>query len=455
MKRLIGPFLILFVLLLSACGGGTGSGSGSNGGVGGGGQQGLTSGNNFIQCPSSTNTTAAAPESGQITLTVSGFTSTPAEDALVQQNLNNFTKLHPNIKINWQPIPGDYPTKMRANIASGNVPDVFYVQPQMGGEYTPAGKLLNLSPYMAKDNVPASNYYSSLMTPFTCKNGSVYGIPKDWNSLGVFYNKQMFQKAGVPFPSSNWTWTDMQNDAKKLTKPGNAATSVYGITLAPDPSREFAFLFAAGGTVLNSDGTQATFNSQQGVNALNFFSSFEKAGTSVIPTNVSAGWAGEAFGKQRAAMALEGGWLIPYMSSTYPNVQYDIAPVPTDQTTGKRADLIYTNAWGAYAGTKHPEAAWEVIKYMTGTNVQTSQLNAGFALPSLKSLANAPYFASHPGVKVMFDAAQYGYADYFGPHDDIIHSKVGTAIEQVFLGKADAQTALNQAAQQVDNELQV
>lgn len=263
----------------------------------------------------------------------------------------------------------------------------------------------------------------------------------------------MFQQAGVAFPSANWTWDDMRADAKKLTKPGNAATSQYGITLQPDTSRWGAFLFAAGGSVLNQDGTQAAFNTQAGINATNFYAGFEKDGSSVIPTNVSAGWPGEAFGKQRAAMALEGGWLIPYMAETYPNVDYDIAPIPSDPATGKRADLIYTNAWGAYSGTKHPEAAWEVIKYMTGTDVQTSQLNAGFALPSLKSLANAPYFASHPGVKVMFDAAQYGYADSYGAHDDIIHTKIKQALEKVLLGKADAKTALDDAAHQINNEL--
>ncbi|GAC1389079.1 MAG: ABC transporter substrate-binding protein [Ktedonobacteraceae bacterium] len=452
MRRLLGPLLILFVLALSACGGGN-SGGGSGGG--GGGTQGLAGGNNYIGCPSSTNTSAAAAESGNITLTVSGFTSTPAEDALVQSNLNKFTAAHPNIKINWAPIPGDYATKMRANIASGNVADVFYVTPQMGSQYTTSGKLLNLSPYMAKDNVKPDSYYSSLLTPFTCKNGNVYGLPKDWNSLGVFYNKKLFQAAGVAFPTANWTWDDMRADAKKLTKPGSAATSQYGITLNPDPSRWGAFLFAAGGSVLNKDGSQAAFNSQAGVNALNFYSSFQKDGSSVIPTNVSAGWPGEAFGKQRAAMALEGGWLIPYMAETYPGVDYDIAPVPSDPATGKRADLIYTNAWGAYGSTKHPEAAWELIKYMTGSDVQSSQLHAGFALPSLKSLANDSYFTSHPGVKVMFDAAQYGYADSFGPHDDVIHTKIGDAIEKVLLGKADPTSALNDAANQVNNELGV
>jgi len=456
MRRLIAPLtplLILFVLALSACGGSSDTTSGGSGG--GGGTQGLAGGNNYIACPSSTNTSAAAAETGTVTLTVSGFTSTPAEDALVQSNLNKFSAAHPNIKVNWAPIPGDYPTKMRANIASGNVADVFYVQPQMGSQYTTSGKLLNLSPYMAKDNVKPDTYYSSLLTPFTCKTGNVYGLPKDWNSLGVFYNKKLFQAAGVAFPSANWTWDDMRADAKKLTKAGNASTAQYGITLNPDPSRWGAFLFAAGGSVLNKDGSQATFNSPAGVNALNFYSGFQKDGSSVIPTNVSAGWPGEAFGKQRAAMALEGGWLIPYMKQTYPNVDYDIAPVPTDPTTGKRADLIYTNAWGAYGATKHPEAAWELIKYMTGTDVQASQLHAGFALPSVKSLANDPYFASNPGVKVMFDAAQYGYADSFGAHDDVIHTKIGDAIEKVLLGKAEPAAALNDAASQVNNELGV
>src|SRR5260370_37822092 len=90
--------------------------------------------------------------------------------------------------------------------------------------------------------------------------------------------------------------------------------------------------------------------------------------------------------------------------------------------TGTHADLSYTNAWSASSATKHPEAAWELIQYMTGAMVQESQLNAGFALPTLKSLANAPYFASHPDFKVLFDASAYTYADYYGSQDSAIHT---------------------------------
>src|SRR5436190_21238252 len=110
MKRLTTPFFMLFVVLLclsmSACGNtGGGSGGGGNGGNGGG-QQGLSGGNSYIACPSSGSTTAAAPESGNVTLTVSYAASSPAEDALVQQNLTAFEQAHPNIKINISPING-------------------------------------------------------------------------------------------------------------------------------------------------------------------------------------------------------------------------------------------------------------------------------------------------------------------------------------------------------------
>ena len=451
MRRQFVPVLVILLLLLAACGGGSSTSSNNNGGNA---QQGLTGGNAYNPCPSSPNTTAAAAESGSITLTVSGFSSSPAEDALVQQNLTNFTKLHPNIHINWSPIPGDYPTKMRANIASGTVPDVFYLTPDMSSEYIGANKVLNLSPYMARDNVSPGDYYASLLSPFTCKSGQIYGLPKDWNTLGIFYNKQMFQAAGLSAPDANWTWTDMQNDAQKLTKNPGTTQSVYGITLDNITSRWGAFLFANGGTVLNKDGTKAAFTDQAAIQSLQFYTSFQKNNTGTRPQNVGSTWSGDAFGKGRAAMAMEGGWLIPYLAQTYPNIQYGIAPLPV-APTGKRADLIYTNAWAAYSGTKHPDAAWQLIKYMTGSVVQTSQLHAGFALPTLKSLANDSYFTQNPGVKVMFDAASYGYADYYGPQDQAIHTDLDNAIEKVLLNKSDVPTALQEAASKVNSQLQV
>lgn len=427
---------LALVALLSACGGATGGSGGTGSGV-----QGAK--NALLKCPSGVNTSAASPESGNITLNVTGWSSSPAEDALVQQGFDNFTKKYPNIKVKWSPIPDAYDTKMRANVASGNVADVFYLQPGMAQQYIPSGKLLNLSPYLQRDNVAASTYYDSLMTPFDCADGTVFGIPKDWNTLGLVYNKAMLQQAGLSDPST-WSWSDLQSAAQKLTQ-GN----VKGIALPADASRMGAFLFANGGQMLASDGKSATFNNQAGVDATTYYTSFEKNKTGVTPKDIGAGWDGEAFGKQQVAMTLEGGWMIPFMTSTYPSVQYSIVPLPK-AANGQRGNLIFTNAWAAYSKTAHPDAAWKLIQYMTGQDYQTQVLHSGFALPTIKSLANDSYFNDHPDVKALASGADYGKADFYGAADAQVHSELASALESIMLGKSDVKPALDQAAQNVD-----
>ena len=76
-------------------------------------------------------------------------------------------------------------------------------------------------------------------------------------------------------------------------------------------------------------------------------------------------------------------------------------------------------------------------------------------LPTLKSLASAQYFTNHPGFKTLFDAASYGYADYYGPQDQAIHNTIATALQSVMLNKQTAQQALDDAAKKVNNQLQV
>lgn len=431
--------MLSLVVLLAACGGG-----GGNTGTGAGGKG---PANALNTCPKTTNTTAASSVSGKIHLTVAGWSSSPAEDALVQQALNQFMQQNPDISLTWQVIPGDYPTKMRANVASGNVPDVFYLQPGMAQEYIKAGKLLNLSPYMSRDNVPASDFYPSLMQPFDCADGTVFGIAKDWNSLGLFYNKTMFQQAGLGDPS-NWSWSDLTNAAQKLT-----AGNVHGIALPPDASRWGAFLFANGGQMLSSNGQQAAFNSAQGVSAATFYTSFQLNHTGVRPGDVGGTWDGDTFGEQKVAMTFEGGWMIPFMSQTFPNVQYGIAPVPM-APNGKRGNLLYTNAWSAYSGTKYPDAAWKLIQFLTGAGHQGDVLHDGFALPTIKSLANDSYFQQNPGVAVLQQGADYGHADFYGAADGEVHTELANALTAIMLGKSSVQDALNTAAQNVNNWIQ-
>jgi multiple sugar transport system substrate-binding protein len=448
MRRRFAPLFIFLLLILTTC-----SSNGTD--TGNGAQPRLGGASTVIGCPAHTNTTVAASQKGTVTLNVLGWSSSPAEDAIVQQNLNGFMRLHPNIKIKaWNPISTKYADAMHKLAAGNQMPDVFFMPPNLAPEFISKGELLNLSPYMARDKVQNSDYAAPLLAPFRCAGGQVYGIPKDWGTLGIFYNKDLFRKAGIPFPSDSWTWDDLRAIAKKLNSGGDSASSVHGISLTADSSRWLAFLFANGGSVLSNDGTHAAFNNSVGVDALNYYASFQRDdASSILPSAIGTAWSRDAFGRQRVAMVVEGSWLIPYLQANYPNTHYGIAPLPISPS-GRRANLIFTNAWSASSTTRYPDAAWELIQYMTGKTVQENVLKQGFALPSLVSLANNPYFKTHPGVKTLFAAQPYGIPDYYGPQDDFIHNRLDLAISSVLLGQASARVALDNAAQQVNKVLQ-
>ena len=441
------------VAILAACGGGGGGSGGNSGSTGPTGPKNAT-----VSCPSNVNTSAAAAEKGSVTLVVSTWGADPSEIKLDQDGFNSFTQKYPNIKIDYQPIPSNYDQKMQANVASGNVPDVFYVDQNMAQTYIPAGKLLNMSPYLKRDGINPSDYYPQLQHDFDCSDGTVFGIPKDFGTLGLVYNKTMFQKAGLNPPDSSWTWTDLQNAAQKLTTT-SGSSKVYGISTSADPARWMAFLYAAGGQVLSSDGKTAQFNSQAGVDSAKFWSSFRSAGTGVLPGDVGAGWNGDAFGNQKVAMTFEGGWMIPFMTESFPNVQYGIGPMPK-APNGKSSDLLFTNAWGAYSGTKHPDAAAKLVEWMTGQTIETNVLKAGFALPTIKSIVNTQSdwlnqnTPLSQNTKQLLDNAQNGVSWFYGPPQTEIVNDTTSALQAIMLNKADPKTQLDQAAQKVNTWIQ-
>ncbi len=447
MRRLI-PLFFIFVLFLTSCSGNTSFTPHSTVT-----QHTQSLGDSASSCPIPNKNLSPKPDApGPISLTVMGWSSTTAEDNLDKSLLADFQRLHPSIKLKWISANGDYAATMAFLSAQKKLPDVFFMRPDMAPSYISQQKLLDLSPYMQRDHVQANSYYPVLFTPFLC-NSTVYGIPKDWNTLGVFYNKTFFRQIGLPFPNPGWTWNTLRTAALKLTHLSPNGASHYGISLPALSSRWLAFLFANGGSVLNSDQTKSSFNTPAAVAALNFYSSMQlQDHSSILPGSLDASWSGEVFGRQQAAMVIEGGWLVPFLKENYSSVDYGIAPLPSGPQK-KRANLLFTNAWAASATTNYPEASWELIQYMTSSPVQTRVLHSGLALPSLASLANDSFIQQQLAIKTLFDALPYSTLDYYGLQDTFIHDHLDNAIQNVLIGKMSTQSALANAASQVDSTL--
>lgn len=448
MKRLI-PLLWIIGILLTSCSSNTGPATSFRSVV-------TSTSENMatIHCPTLANKTVVVPTAPvSASLTVAGWSSTSAEDALVSGLLADFQHLHPTIKIRWVSINSNYPDRMSFLTNTGHLPDAFFIRPDMAPAYISQQKLLDLSPYMQRDHVQMDAYYPSLFAPFVCDH-TVYGIPKDWGTLGIVYNKTLFRQAGLAFPDVNWTWNDLRAAARKLTHRAANGGAQYGISLPDSSERWLAFLFAAGGSVLNAAQNKAAFDSPEAVNALNFYSSMQlQDHSSILPGSLDATWSGQAFGGQQVAMVIEGGWLIPYAASNFPSIDYGIAPLPLGPLH-TRANLLFTNAWAASASTKYPEASWELIQYMTSAAVQSRVLHSGLAQPSLANFTHDPYIQQSPNIRTLFDARSYSILDYYGPQDTFIHNRLDIAIQNVLLGRMSAQEALANAAAQVDARLQ-
>src|SRR6266576_3893494 len=185
------------------------------------------------------------------TVTVSYFTFSAAPDHLntLKELIQIFEKKNPNIKISFQTAPySDYFTKLQTQIAGGQAPDTFELDYGSFYGYATSGSLLNLSKVAKTD--PTFNpgiYYPKAYSAFAVGK-TQFGLPESYSDVLLFYNKDLFRAAGVPFPTAKWTWKDELAAAKKLT---NASKGVYG-DFQPIQFYEFYKVLAQNGGVADA-----------------------------------------------------------------------------------------------------------------------------------------------------------------------------------------------------------
>ncbi|HEY7399096.1 MAG TPA: extracellular solute-binding protein, partial [Gaiellaceae bacterium] len=311
--------------------------------------------------------------SGNVVL--SGWGATPDELKLLKQVLRGFAKTYPNIHVDYQPITGDYVAAMLAKFAARKPADVFYIDSNVFLDWVTQGLLEPLNSYAQQSKFSSKPFYPSLLSGFTYK-GKIYGYPKDWSPLAMEVNTDLAAKAGVK-PAAIKTWADLAAAARKLR--GVMPSGSKPICLSPSWDRALAFVYQNGGTFLNPAKTKSTVNSPQATAALNYYVGLIKQGLADIPAKLSVGWCGEALGKQKAAIIFEGNWLLPFMKSTYPGIQYGIFPMIKNKAGG---NLAFTVSYSMATSSKNKPAAWTLLSWLTGQQGQKLWVSKGLALPS-------------------------------------------------------------------------
>jgi multiple sugar transport system substrate-binding protein len=373
----------------------------------------------------------ALAQGAEVRLT--GLTSSDQEQTLFEQILEEFRAANPDITLNYEPVPAEYPTKLQTDVAAGTVADVFYLDSMPAPDFMVNGVLLELDSYMADAGVSADDFYPGLISAFQM-NGKTYGLPKDWSSLAMVYNTQALTDAGVANPPTNWDELRAAGEALRANAGDEAR-----ICIPAGFDRYLAFHYAAGGEIISEDGSTIAIDTPEAATALDFYYGLYRDGLATTPADAGAEWPGDAFAKNLADIVFEGNWMFPFLADAAPDLEFGISEMP-EGPAGK-ATLAFTVSFSAYAQTEQPDAAWTVINYLTGDEGMGRWTSLGLAMPSRPSLADA-WLQQFPEREPFLISGDYARGWQLGPGGEAFKNDADSELQGLFAGSIDVPTAL-------------
>ena len=355
----------------------------------------------------------------------------------------------------YEPIVDDFQKNLINSLSAGTAGDLFYMDIFWAEYIIKAGQVEPVNDYLAKsDVISKEDIIPSLLDAFTF-DGKAYGIPKDFNSLALVYNKDLFDVAYIQYPNENDTWDDLENKLAKVVEAFDG--EVTGLALAPEFARFGAFAYAAGWEPFVDGKTNLMDPAFK--EAFNWYTGLKEKGLGVMPADIGQGWGGGALSTEKVAAALEGAWILGFLRDNAPNLKYGVTLLPKNPGTGQPGNFIYTVAWGINAKSKNKDAAFKVMEALTSPAAQQWVLERGLAIPSRKALADNPYFKKDTpeaqANKIVFEGASTGYVKpfKFKEYGDKWMSPINIALSEVMSGQKTVDEALELAQEQLDELL--
>ncbi len=403
---------------------------------------------------------AAQPAPEQVTLTWA-FWGSPEEAVSHKLVADAFMKVHPEIKVEtWNEPWDNYFTKIQALWASGDskaVPDIAFLWPTP--KYAAEGVLENLDSYIQKSGYNLDDYWPGLLESAKY-NGSVYGLPRDIESNILYYNKELFDKAGLKYPDANWTWDDFLAAAEKLTvKDASGKTTQYALAMENNGKYD-KWVNQNGGAILDDmrNPSKCALADPKSVEAVAFFADLLAKGYAMRDADINqAGGDAGAFQSGQAAMIIQNTSRVSAFNTAKMN--YDVAVVPIPKG-GKRYNPAGGAAWVMSAKSDNKDAAWVFLSWLQSADGgEKLYLERGEIFPALQSLAKSPAFmtdlppANKQAIIDEAAASAVGGFGYFPEWDELAGSIIQPGLDRIWTGEAQAADALPALCQQVDQFL--
>lgn len=313
-----------------------------------------------------------ADDAGPVTITYLNWSANGGHEEDLEAIADAFQEENPQIEVDLQTVPYDgYFTALQTAVAGGNAPDTFELNYEEFSSYADSGALAELS------DVDTSVYVDDLVNGFVY-DGKQYGLPTAFQAGILAYNKDLFDAAGVDYPTDDWTWDDARAAAEKITQP---AEDVWGLQQPAHFWEFYSTLAAAGGEFFNEDKSAAAFNSPEGLEAFSWL--VEKSGVIAPPVNEIAGIPdieSTMFKNGQLGMWQVASGAISGLRETAANWDIQIVPKLKSHTA-----YAFVNMVGVSADTAHLEAAQKWAEFLTASDAAVdARISSSWDLPALK-----------------------------------------------------------------------
>jgi multiple sugar transport system substrate-binding protein len=393
----------------------------------------------------------ATPAREQAVTVTWAFWGSPWEVAINRRVARAFEAEHPDVRVELVHQPWEeYFAWLAAEWAAGRSPDVMAIN------RVPAraalGMLANLEPWLARDRVDLADYYPPLLDLFRY-HGALYGLPRDNDTKVIYYNRQAFAAAGLPYPQPGWTWDDLRALAAALTLRDEQGQPVrYGFGFELVWWR--LWVWQNGGDLFDDplEPTRYRLEEPAAIAALEFLRTLLQDDRSTPPVELLHTEALERlFLEGRLAMVLGGHGKVPRFAEA-PALDWDVVGLPRGQVA---ANVLGGAGYGLSRLALHPEAAWQLLKFLTGPKGQALFAESGLITPARRSVREDHVFLRRQpyNSQVFLDEMAHGRPSLQGRRSDELAAALDAALDPFWRGERSAADAVAAARPAVERLL--
>lgn len=403
-------------------------------------------------CSSSKNTSGTASNNSSENVTLTYAIWDKNQEPGMRAIADAFEAKNPKIKIKVEVTPwSQYWTKLEAAASGGALPDVFWMHSNNFLKYASANQLLDLSSKVkSSSTMNLDNFPKGLVDLYTL-GGKNYAIPKDYDTIALWYNKTLFDEKKIPYPDATWDWNKLLEVSQKLTDP---AKGIYGFAAQTDQQEGYYnFVYQNGGDIISKDKKKSGYSLKETQEAIQWDVDLSQK-YKVSPTQDKFADTSPAqyFESGKVAMALFGSWMVSeFKANDYVKANCDLSVIPK----GKQKATIYNGLGNvASAKTKYPEQAWKFLEFLGTKEANTIQAQKGAAIPAFKG-TEQPWidFSKEFNLKVYPEMLEYGVIYPNSKTQSKWEQMEIDILKKVWMKNLTVEEGCNQLAKQMDELL--